>query len=146
MSQRIVVPGTLLQKPAQAIPSTATGTLYTVAGGNVLITGMFGVVSTTLASTANLSLGTQSGGNAAIATAAALANNAAGTFIFPAGSGGKATALVTSGVPFVSYPPFILSPFVAPTGTITWTTSAAATGAVTWYLWYTPVDLSATVS
>lgn len=42
--------------------------------------------------------------------------------------------------------PDLIAPFLLSADTITWTTSATDTGQVEWYLWYVPIDTSATVS
>ena len=145
MSARTYPPGTLVMKGPAAIVNNTTANLYTVNGGAVLVDGLAGLVTTTLSSTANLSIGT-TGAAASIATATALANNAAGTWVVPVTSGGKATSLVIAGAVFTLAPPFIINPFIVGAGNITWTTSAAATGQMQWYLWYTPIDEGATVS
>lgn len=147
MSAKLGVPGTLVQKAAQGLPATTTSNLYTVSG-NVLVTGMLGVVTSATGATAtNLSLGVSNGSaTGAIATATAVTSLAVGTFLFPAGSSGVGGALKVAGAAFVQAPPLALNPFFVAAGNITWTTNATDTGQVAWYLWYVPLDFDATVS
>jgi hypothetical protein len=83
---RDLIAGATVTKAAQALPQSATATLFTVTGGAVLITGLAGLVKTALGSTAtNLSIGTvPSVGTAetnGIASATAVASLAAGTWL-----------------------------------------------------------------
>lgn len=152
MSARFIVPGTLVTKAAQALPATATANLFTVAGGSVLVTGLLGVVTTACGATATtLALGTTPGGTtASIATATAITSAAVGTSLVATSAAGVASALLVAPVPFLSaVPPMFIAPFVLGAGiatSITWTTSATDTGQIKWYLWYVPLDTSATVS
>lgn len=141
--------GFLVTKSALALPQTATSTLYTVAGGNVLVTGLLGVVSTATGSTVTtLSLGTVpvtgTAEAAGIATAVAITSLEAGTWVGVLASSAKAGALAVGSDAGKAI--FLQTPFAVPPGTITWTTSASDTGAMSWYLTYVPLDTGATVS
>lgn len=143
-----LVPGLLVAKAAQNLPQTATATLFTVAGGLVLVTGILGVVTTALGATVTtLSLGV-TGSNAALATATAVTSATAGTVYAPTtGAAGAAGTPIVSATPFVSVAePNFLAPVYVFTTNITWTTSANDTGQMKWYLWYIPIDTSASVS
>lgn len=141
--------GLLVTKSALALPQTATSTLYTVSGGNVLVTGLLGVVSSATGSTVTtLSLGTVpvtgTAEAAGMATAVAITSLEAGTWVGVQASSGKAGALVVGSDGGKTL--FLPTPFVVPAGTITWTTSAGDTGGMSWYLTYVPLDTGASVS
>jgi hypothetical protein len=141
--------GVQVVKSAQTLPQTATSTLYTVAGGSVLVTGLLGLVSTVIGSTATtLSLGTVpttgTAEAAGIATATAITSSEAGTWMGPLAASAKGGALAVGSDGGKAI--FLNTPFVVPAGTISWTTSASTTGAVTWYLTYVPLDTGASVS
>lgn len=144
--------GLLVTKPAAAIPQTATANLYTVAGGNVLVTSILGQVTTVIGGTATtLAIGlapttgtAQTGG---IATAVAITSKEVGTWVSAQASAGGGGALVVGGsTGTAGGAPFLPAAFVAPVGTITITTSASTTGAMKWYLSYIPLDVGASVS
>lgn len=97
--------GTTIQKGPLTLPQGATSTLFTITGGAILVTSLFGIVTTGTPVTANnLSLGTvpstgtaESGG---IATATAINSLVAGTCInVPATPGGAGASLVAPAVP-----------------------------------------------
>jgi hypothetical protein len=136
-------------KSAQALPQTATSTLYTVSGGSVLVTSLLGLVSTVIGSTATtLALGTVpttgTAESAGIATATAITSSEAGTWMGPLASSAKGGALAVGSDGGKAI--FLQTPFVVPAGTVTWTTSASTTGNITWYLTYVPLDTGASVS
>jgi hypothetical protein len=147
MSQRLIpAVGIRISKTAQALPQTATGTLFTVTGGAVLVTALFGLVTTACGAIATtVALGDSVGGTATIATATAVTSAGVGTWLAPNPSAGAAGALLVKTVPFVNYVPLASSPFLL-AANVTWTTSASNTGALSWYMWYIPIDLDATVS
>jgi hypothetical protein len=155
-ARQTLVPGTLVVKAPQALPATATANLY-VASGAVMVTGLLGRVTTATGATAtNLSLGTTGSTTTSLATATAIASKAAGSWMFPTISSaafaglqiasGPTPFLLTSPTPGEDQLPGLIAPFLLGADTITWTTSATDTGAVEWYLWYVPIDTSATVS
>ena len=142
--------GVQVTKAAQALPQSATSTLYTVSGGSVLVTSLFGVVSGTAigATVTTLALGTVpttgTASSTGIATATAITSKEIGTWVAPQAASGVAGALVVGGNSGAApYPP---TAFVVPAGTITWTTSASDTGKMAWYLTYVPLDTGASVS
>ena len=149
---RTLLFGDLVEKTSQALPNDTTANLYTVAGGNVLVTSMFGEVTTAASSTATtVSLGlaptTGTPEHAGIASAGSITSAEVGTWVAPAPSSGIAGTLAVGlragSALFNSFP------FVAPPGTITWTTNAnngAGNGTFNWYLTYTPLDNGASVS
>lgn len=137
--------GTPVVKGPQALPATTTATLFTVSGA-VLVTGLMGLVTTSLGATAtNLSLGTANDAGTSIMTATAIASKAAGSWLIPASANGVGGAGVFNTAPFFPSVPAMISPFLV-NGNISWTTSATDTGQMKWYLWYVPLDFDATVS
>lgn len=142
--------GTQVVLAAQALPASATATLFTVAGGSVLVTSIWGLVSGTAIQNqaCNLSLGNTptggSAGNTSLATATAITNKPIGTFFVPAFASGVGGAAVVAQL--VQAQDASTASFLVPAGTITWTTSATNTGQMKWYLSYLPLDSGATVS
>jgi hypothetical protein len=100
-----MVLGSQVVKGPLTLPQSATSTLFTVSGGAILVTSLFGVVTTLTPATANnLSLGTVpstgTAESAGIATATAINSLAAGTLInIPATPGSAGAVLVAPSVP-----------------------------------------------
>jgi hypothetical protein len=141
--------GAEVVKTSVAIPSNTTAGLYTVSTGNVLVTSLFGVLTApSTNATATLALGVTTSAATAttsIATATALGTLPTGAWVTTQASSGKSGALVVGTTSAISV--FQPTQFVAPVGTLTWTTSASvAAGTVTWYLTYVPLDSGAYVS
>lgn len=147
---RLITYGKQIIKASQALPQTATATLYTVAGGNVLITSLYGLVSTTPtgSTVTTLSLGTVpttgTAAAASIASTTAITSLEVGTWVTPQASSGKGGALVVGANAGATL--YTANAFIVPPGTITWTTSAGDTGQMTWYLTYVALDDGASVS
>lgn len=144
--------GIIINKAAQALPQSATATLYTVAGGAVLVTSLIGIVTTAIQnSDPVLSLGTAptvgTAQTSGIATTTVLTSAEAGTLVTVADSAGLPTGLVVMATAAkAGSVVFPAKPFVVSAGTITWTTGASKTGAMKWYLTYIPLDDGASVS
>jgi hypothetical protein len=141
--------GNLVTKAAQNLPQTATANLFTVAGGNVLVTGLIGEVTTVIGATAtSLSLGvtptTGTANSTGLATATAITSKEAGTFVGLLNSSGVGGGLVVGANAGQGL--FVPLPIIVAPGTITWTTSASTTGQMKWYLTYIPLDSGASVS
>lgn len=139
---RLAFPGSLETQAAQALPQTATATLFTVSDGAVLVQFMYGIVTTALGGVVtSLSLGhTPTGGAnapASISPLAVVTSKVLGSLYVPAFTSGIAAAPLQANVvgfntPFV---PFIVTP-----GVITWTANANNTGEMAWYLWWAPIS------
>lgn len=141
-------PGIPIVKATQTLPAGTTANLFTVSG-TVLVQFMAGLVTTAIQNQAcTLALGvTPTSGtaaNTAIATATTITAATVGEFFVPvfASSVGGAAILA----PAISALPGEGTQFLVPAGHITWTTSAANTGDMQFYLSYLPVDSGATVS
>lgn len=147
--------GAVVTGAAHTLPASATGHLFTVNTGRVIITSVTGVVSTVIqAQACTIAIGnTPTGGSnsASLATASSSVSGLAvgaslyvpvfssgpQALAFSGASGvvsGAAAALRNDGIALV------------PAGTIDWTTSATNTGAVTWSVSYIPYDAGATVT
>lgn len=140
-----VVMGFRTDKASATLPATTNQTIFTVAGGRVLVTLLFGEVTTIVqAQACNLKVTSAS----TVGTAVDLASNLdingkeAGTLFLVEGDG---TALVGANagaaLSGVGLPAMII-----PTGVIRITTSATNTGATKWTCWWVPLDDGATVT
>jgi hypothetical protein len=149
---RSLLRGLIVRKTALALPQTATSTLFTVSGGAVLVTGLLGLVTTAIQSSDPvLSLGTAPTVGTAvtngIATTTVLTSAEAGTWVTIGSSSGLPTGLVVQATAAkAGTAVFPAAEFVVSAGTITWTTTASKTGAMSWYLTYVPLDDGASVS
>ena len=147
--------GSQVIKSAQALPGGTTATLFTVNSGNVLVTSMFGIVSTVVQTQAcTIALGTHPTAGtvetAGICSASAsISAYEVGTWLFlqyaTESSGTWAAGQLASGG-HAGTPAFGTYPFAVAPGTITWTTSASNSGAISWYLTYVPLDTGAYLS
>jgi hypothetical protein len=148
-AKNVAFPGILAIKTAQALPATTTATLFTQSGGSVLVTGLFGLVTTAIGGTAtSLALGT-SVSNTAIMPSTAITSKAAGTWVVPQSASGVAAAPLTlaGGAAYLPASSYVATPLLLGSGcNITWTTTATDTGAISWYLWYIPIDADSGLS
>lgn len=131
-----------------ALPQSAIGTIFTVAGGRIVVTSLTGVVSTAVGAVAvTVSLGFTPAGGSSVPAAigsvsSALTSAAVGSQLWLNST--VAGAVQSSTIPTISVDqPYNL---VIPAGAITWTTAASTTGAVTWSLTYIVLDDAASVS
>lgn len=132
--------------------SGSTSTLFTVAGGLVLVTSLIGRVTTVMSGTTGaIALGTAptvgTANTAGIATAGVIGGAEVGTLVGPLSSSGLGGGLVVGSSKQAGASVWLTTPFVVNTGNITITTSVATmTGALSWYLTYVPYDTGASVS
>ena len=149
---RTLLLGNQVIKAAQTPPNSgSSATLFTVAGGAVLVTSLLGHVSTALSGTTGAialgskpTTGTEETGG--IATAGVVGGAEIGTWIsavmLDTGLAGAVQANIHAGTSVSTGMPFVINP-----GTIEVTTSVATmTGAIDWYLTYVPLDTGASVS
>jgi hypothetical protein len=143
--------GATVTKTAVAIPNNTTSSLFTVSTGNVLVTALYGVTTTsTTVAAFTLGLGvaptTGTANTTSIATAVGFGTKETGVWVTPQVSSGEGGALVTGANGGTTL--FKSAEFTVPPGTITATTSAnpGATSKMTWYLAYVPLDTGAYVS
>lgn len=150
--------GALVTGGPKTLPATASGDIFTVTGGRVIITSLTGTVTTVIqAQTTTLSVGNKpTGAASAVATLCATADlnaKAVGTTL--AVPAAKASALIVSGADGtlvwngstgaqgVAFTAGGLA--LIPAGTIQVTTGATSTGAIVWSVTYVPYDAGATV-
>jgi hypothetical protein len=142
--------GLTVSRAAALLPATATGNIFTVTGGRILLVSLIGeqvVVAPATANTLKVSTAPTVGTAVDLcAASAALANAAAGVhYTLPAAA---ATALVTDvGAPVGGGVIVQAVRWLIPAGAISITTTGtAATGTVKWDLSYIPLDLGVTVA
>ncbi len=150
--------GVQVIKAAQTPPNSgSSATLFTVAGGQVLVTSLVGRVTTVLSGTtgaislgATPTVGAAGAQVAGIAAATVIGGGEAGAaYAVAATIAGAPTTLANGGASAVAgKSPFLAqAAFVVQAGIITITTSVATmTGAIDWYLTYVPIDSGAAVS
>lgn len=138
--------GQRVDKAAGLLPQTTTATLFTVAGGRVLITSVVGNVTVATGATAtNLKLtSTPTAGTAVdFATNVSVASKEAGSHLLANLVTIGALTVVNAGAAVV---PGGSSGLLVPPGVISWTTDANNTGQIKWSLTYIPFDDGSTVS
>jgi prophage DNA circulation protein len=128
---------------AKTLPASVTGTIFTVSGGRVLVTGIVGVVTTAIQAQANAIklVATPTVGTVNDLSATVESNGAAlGTLFSPLGLAGDALVKSTGGG--VS---LLRNPIVVAAGAIGLNAAATNTGAITWTITYVPLDDGASV-
>ena len=147
---RLITYGKVATRSALAFPQSATGTLFTVAGGNVLVTLLCAVLTTATTTDPQITLGTAPTTGTAesngLATTTALTSIEAGSWlgVLNTTTTDKPGALVVGA--HAGNVIFPAGTFVVAPGTITITTAASQAGAATWYLTYVALDDGASVS
>lgn len=133
--------GPTIVRAAAVLPASTTTTYFNIVGGQVIITSIFGVVTTVCSGTAtNLTINlvnTAGAATVAIGTATAVTSLAVGTILALPTIGGAITTLAygTQNNEFTAGP-----------GQIQMVTSATNTGATKWYCNYVSLDSGAYVS
>ena len=135
--------GLLVTKSATATSGATTKNIFTVSGGNILVTGLVGVVTTVLGGVTNnvKFISTPTAG-----TAVDISGNVdcdaleAGGFVGVTGTIGANTVKSNAGAGTFPTTAFVVAP-----GTIGMATDADTTGAMKWYLTYVPLDVGAYV-
>jgi hypothetical protein len=129
---------------AKTLPATATGSIFTVTVGRVLVTNITGVVTTAIGATATNAklVATPSGSGAVndLSAVVAVTSLGLGGLLSPTGLAGDALVKSTGGGISGLRNPIVVTP-----GAIGVNTDATDTGAVTWTLTYVPLDNGATV-
>ena len=142
--------GLIVNNVAKTVPNGALGTIFTVAG-RILLTSLVGTVSTAIVGTPTLSVGVTPTGGAsaptALCTATSISGATVGTILCLPDAQASALIVAASGVGSNIGAPLDAGGLcLVSAGAITITTSAAATGAITWSLQYMPWDATATVT
>lgn len=143
---RTILLGTKVDRATAALPQTAQGSIYTVTGGRILLTGLIGEVTTVMGATATtlkVTSNPTTGTDVDLTSATAVTSKEVGSeFTLPATSGSG--LVVTNGGGGGQFPGH--NPYIVPAGTIDLVTSASDTGSVKWTLFYVPLDDGATVA
>lgn len=130
--------GTRVARGTATLPATTTGGLFTVAGGNVLITSIVGVVTTSIQAQANAVklVATPTTGTVNDLSATVDVNAlAAGGLLSITGLAGDAMVKSTGGGISNLRNPVVVAP-----GTIGLNTAATNTGSVRWVVTYVPLE------
>lgn len=142
---RAITVGTKVTGGAKTLPATATGSIFNVIGGRVLVTSIVGVVTTAIQNQANNTklVATPSGNGAVndLTGVVDVANLALGGLLSPTGLAGDALVKSTGGGVSGLRNPIIVTP-----GAIGVNTAATNTGAITWTLTYVALDNGASVT
>jgi hypothetical protein len=127
-----------------ALPQSTTGHLFQVTGGRVLITLLFGEVTTAIQNSdpvAKVTSTPTTGSAVDIASTVDLSSHEIGGLII---AEGDTTALIK--VNAGGGGPANAMPWICPIGYVDLITSASKTGNVKWDLWYLPLDEGAAVA
>lgn len=136
--------GRRVDKASATLPATGNQTLFTVATGRVMVTLLFGEVTTVIQNQANNTKITSvptTGTALDLAANLDIANDEAGTLYLVEGDGTALVGTVAGG----AISAVGLNPMIIPPGVIRLTTAATNTGATKWQCWYFPLDAGATI-
>lgn len=137
--------GVAVPRATATLPASATGAIFTVAGGAVLVTSIVGIVTTVVQAQACAVklVATPTTGTVNDLTATVDVNAlVAGGMITPGATSGATAVLNKStggGLPYGS------TGFVVNPGAIGFNTAATNTGSIRWVLTYVPLEAGATV-
>lgn len=137
-----VVFGFRVERAGAALPQSAQGALFTVAGGRIALLGIVGEVTTAIQNQANNTkvVANPTGGvDVDLCAVLSIADDAVGVQYGITGVPGDAMVGAGGAAPLPQRPVAIKP------GTIDLSCSASNTGAVAWTLWYVPLDEGATV-
>lgn len=136
--------GIQVPRPTAALPATATGGLFTVATGRILLTGIVGEVTTVIQTQAcNTKLLHTPTVGTAVDLCAVLNITAKEVGTLFGITGLFSDALVGANAGAGVYP---RNPIVLPVGTLGLNTAATNTGSVKWIITYVPLDDGAVVA
>lgn len=133
--------GIKVERTAATLPATGNQTIFTVAGGRVLVTGIVGEVTTVMSATVtNLKV-------TAVGTASAVATDMCANALVTSATVGTLFAPTTPGSAAQTGSAVSLNnETVVPAGVIRITTDATNTGAMKWLITYVPLDTGASVT
>lgn len=143
---RLISEGILVSRATNTLPATATGNIFTISGGRILVVALVGEVTTAVQNQAcTLAIGSAptvgTGSTTALGTASSIIAAPIGTHFSSNPGGATVTDLATQAGVLVPSAGFIVD-----VGTLTITTSATNTGSVKWDLVYVPWDNAASVA
>ena len=139
--------GVRVDRATATLPQTATGSIFTVSGGRIILTGIIGQVTTALGATAtsmNLVHTPTVGTVADITGPAVVTSDEVGTLY---GISGLITDSFSNNLPPTSALASLPArPLLLAVGNIGLKTDANDTGSVKWHLTYWPFDVGASVA
>lgn len=141
---RTLLFGRKVDRDTAALPQTATGSLFSVSGGRILLTSIVGEVTTALGATltnAKLVSTPTTGTAVDLCAVLAVASKEAGTLFGITGLFSDAMVGANAGAGVIPR-----NPVVIPVGNIGLNTSANDTGSVKWSVTYIPLDDGASVA
>lgn len=141
---RSIVLGQKVDRATATLPQTATGALFNITGGRVLVTDITGEVTTVLGATATNAklVSTPTTGTAVdLCAVLAVASKEVGTLFGITGLFSDAMVGANAGASVAPR-----NGVVIPIGSIGLNTSASNTGSVKWSITYVPLDNGATVT
>jgi len=131
-------------KATATLPATTTQTIFTVTGGNILVTLLLGEVTTVFQNSDPVLTvvvnPTAAGTNTTIASTADTTSLEAGGFLFVEGDGSALVKANAGSVAVTGQHEFIVAP-----GAIILNSGATKSGATKWDLWYFPLEEGAKV-
>jgi hypothetical protein len=133
-----LVLGTKVERATASLPQTATQTLFTVSGGRVVVTSLFGTVTSSTGSTAGSG---EIFWNPSVGGTFELANED-----LTSKSAGYSISYKGSGPTWVENFIVVGEPFVLPEGNLTLQTTVSNTGQMSWTLTYIALDEGATIT
>jgi hypothetical protein len=143
---RTLAMGLAVSRATNTLPQTATGNIFVVSGGRVIVRALVGEVTTVFGATVtSLSIGSTptvgSASNTALGTLTAVTSLAVGGKIYA--NPGGATVVDTNGSGGLV---MVQQGFLVPIGNVTITTNASDTGSAKWDILYVPLDPAAVVT
>lgn len=141
---RRLVLGDHIARATATLPQSTNAPIFTIAGGRVLLTALFGEVTTVLGAVGNMKLiATPTTGTAAdMCAVVAAGTKEVGTVFSITGKASDAMVATSSGFG----PGFAYYGILVDIGTINLSLSLSSTGSVKWDLYYVPLDDGATVT
>lgn len=137
-------PGLRVARPAAALPQTAQSALFTVSNGFIMLTSIFGVVTTVIqtqaCNTKLVSNPTASSTDVDLCAVLNISADAVGDIYTITGT--LSDAMVGAGCTAAA----MAKPIIIAPGTIELSTAASNTGAIRWVLHYLPLEAGATVA
>ena len=137
--------GLTVTRATATLPATTQAAIFTISGGQVLVTGLIGTVTTATGATATTLQvvgNPTSGTDVNLSTAVSVASKEIGTIITLGTSVGGALSVQNAGGGALP----LGTGFVLNAGTLDLVTSATNTGSVKWTLTYVPIDSGASVT
>lgn len=133
--------GNETQRATAALPQSTPGSIFTIAGGKVLILGIYGEVTTVIQTQTNATkLQAKATGQTAVDLCATLDITAKAVGSYFGITGTAATAMANGFAIPAQTTPWVVGP-----GTIDLNCAASNTGAVKWVCHWVPIDAGATV-